>query len=384
LAFVLLAVSAAAVWWYFGAAAPPSPLEAGLAAVERGDIASARECLADLRYSPGNEAQVHLLRGAILLKKGYAYPALDELRSVPGASEELKVRALTLTGEAWYRLGRHVEAQTVLRDVVEFDPSAADAHRWLAASYYDQGANHDAIRHLERTAQLDPSDQRPLRLLGLIYKDYERYEDAVPQYEESLRRKSDQLDWADVRQELAACQIKLHRYREALATLQPCPDSPSALVLRAECQHALGDSAAAETALDRALAVEPENVEALVLRGTMLLEDGRPQEAVGVLERATRAHPQDYASHFKLAQAYAQAGQPERAAAEQKIADRIREVRKVFADLHQTAWDNPEDARIRLRLAQLAKELGRPDLELVWLKAAAALQPLPNATPPSE
>jgi hypothetical protein len=85
--------------------------------------------------------------------------------------------------------------------------------------------------------------------------------------------------------------------------------------------------------------------------------------------------------HFKLAQAYAQAGKPKQAETEQKLADEIREIRKEFADLHQAAWDRPDDAAVRLRLAELAGKLGRPDLADVWLKSAAALTPLPM--PPS-
>jgi thioredoxin-like negative regulator of GroEL len=115
-----------------------------------------------------------------------------------------------------------------------------------------------------------------------------------------------------------------------------------------------------------------------------LLEEAKYDEAIETLQRAVASNPRDYMAHFKLAQAYAQADQPKLAAAEQATAEKIRRIRKEFSDLHQVAWNNPHDIRTRLRLAQLAKELGREDLEQTWLKSAAALQPLPDSSPQTQ
>jgi tetratricopeptide (TPR) repeat protein len=380
---VLVAAAAAAgvvAFWIYTANRTDRRFEVALAALDRGELDVAGRYARELKSSEGRRQQATFLRGAVLLKKGYYYPALDDLEKVkdePG----LQQAARTLIGQAWYHLGRHVEAQAALKEALLGDPDAVDAHRWLAASYYDLGAIHDALVHLQRTAHLDPADHRPHRLLGLIYKDYERYADAIPQYEESLRRKSDQPDWIDVREEMATCQLKLRRYQDALATLSTCPDSSQVHVIRAECHHALGQTALAKEALARALESKPDNLDARVLQGTMLLEEGDTQRAIEVFSRATAANPKDYTAHFKLAQAYAQSGQPELAEVEQKTADQIRQVRQEFSELHQAAWDNPRDMGVRLRLAQLAKELGRPDLEEVWLKSAAALQPLSTSKP---
>ena len=375
---ILLAVAAVAIAgvWLVRPTPEAPPLEAGLAALGRGDVAAARGELAKLRAAPDGKAAATFLRASILLHKGYHYPALDELEQVQ-RDPRFRLPALAMMGQAWYQLGRHLEAQAVLHELLKEQPNSVDAHRWLAASYYDLGAIHDALQHLERTAELDPADPRANRLLGLIYKDYERYADAVPQYEESLRRKSDQPDATEIRQELATCQLKLRRHQEALATLAQCADLPGIDVIRAECHLAIGDMALAKQALERASEQQPENLDVLLLRGTMLLEEGQAKEAVEVLERAAQAHPRDYTVHFKLAQAYAQAGQPDLAAAEQNLTEEIRKLRQEFADLHQAAWNEPHDAAVRLRLVALAQELDRPDLAEVWLKSAAALQPLP-------
>lgn len=355
-------------------------LEAAIEALNQGDWGLARKCARELKSTRRLAPQAHFLQGAILLQKGYCYPALDVLEKVPRDSA-LKQRALVLAGQAWYRLGRHVEAQTVLLQSLESDPDSAEAHRWLAASYYDLGAIRAALEHLERTAVLDAADPRPHRLMGLIYKDYERYEDAVPSYAESLRRKSDQQDAPAIRQEMAACQLKVRRHEDALATLEPCADSPEIDALRAECYYALGRTKQAESHLDRALRHEPDNLEALLLQGSNSLEAGDAALAIKTFQRGVQSHPRDYTAHFRLAQAYANAGEPELSAAAGAEAEKIRVLRHEFAQLHREAWDRPGDINVRSRLAELAQELGRPELAGVWLRAAAALKPAAGAAP---
>jgi hypothetical protein len=86
-------------------------------------------------------------------------------------------------------------------------------------------------------------------------------------------------------------------------------------------------------------------------------------------------------AHFKLAQAYSQAGKKELAEAAQETTEGIRLLRLEFAQLHQLAWDRPADAEVRLRLAELASQLDRPDLADVWLKSASALKTFPARGP---
>lgn len=371
-AAVLAAAMAASRHYGFGGFQDKFKL--AVAALDRGDFALARSYARELKASQQTAPRASFLRGAMLLERGCYYPALDLLGQAK-QDPDLEAASLTLMGQAWYRLGLHLEAQAALHQVLKREPDSVEAHRWLAASYYDLGVIDKAMAHLERTADLDRADPRPHRLLGLIHKDFEQYEDAIPFYEESLRRKSDQEDAREIRLELAGCQIEIRRYRDALATLEPCSDRPEVNVLRAKCHHGQGDVEAAEAALARALEQEPDNFDALLLRGTMLLEDGDARAALEALGRAIELRPKDYMAHFRLAQAYAKSGEHELADAEQKQVEEIRAIRHEFSQLHRTAWENPGSVQVRLRLAELARQLGRPDLAEVWLRSAAALQP---------
>ena len=375
-AITAIAVAAILATQRYYARPSEDAFQIAIANLKRGEWSEARDFVRaeSLQSTP----QASFLRGAMLLDKEYFYPALDELGAAR-RDPELEIAALTLMAEAWYRRGRHIEAQTALHEVLKQKPDSVEGHRWLAASYYDLGDFGRAVDHLKRTAELDPTDPRPLRLLGLIYKDFSQQEEAISAYEESLRRDGGQPDAADVRLELATCQVATRRYDAAMATLEQCSDLPEYEVLRAECLYALGDLAGAKRALASALEQQSDNLEGLHLQGTLLLEEGAPREALAPLLKAVEAYPNDYVAHFKLSQAYGQIGEQKRAEAELEAAQRIRVILDEFSKMHVAAWERPRDEDVRLRLAELANQLGRPKLAEIWLRSAAALRPLPDA-----
>jgi len=399
------------------AAAPVSELfRAGLAAAGRADAATARRIVRELR---GREAATAagVIESRLLVTRGFVQPAIDGLDAVDVAAtdDEIRRASLLVLAEAAARSGRHADVEPILAPVLATNPDDVDAHRLLAASLYDIGSIDPAIHHLRETARLAPLDPRPHRLLGLIHNDYERYDDAIGFYEESLRRAPDQPSRDEVLLELAACQAKVLRHADALATLDriggiavaesgavagsapqaadatgsaqegtgttgPAARATAADVLRAECLVALGRIDAARGLVDAVLDRSPDDLGGLVLEGTILLEDGLAAKAAETLDRAVQGHPHDYIARLKLAQALDQAGRTDEARAAREAAEMIRRRREEFAELHREAWDHPRDPQVRLRLAEVADEMGRPDLAEVWRAAAAAVE---AAAPPS-
>lgn len=390
---VLMAGAAVAVavgWGWKGRrsdAAAPTPMSLATAAweaVDREDGAAARQAIGSLRER-GAVGLARVVQARLLVARGFSRPALDLLATLPAdvtaaadttaADDADLLRFVHLVrGEAAYRLRLYPLAEQELNAVLALTPDSVDAHRLLAAMAYDAGAIPAAIEHLEATARLAPNDPRPERLLGLIHSDYERYPEAVEHYEESLRRSPDQADRNEVLVELAGSLLKLHRHREALATLDKLAGGDTADLVRAECLLAIGDRGGARGIVNRILETSPEDLAALRLEGSIDLEDGNPQGAVRPLERGVAKHPRDYLVRLKLAQAYAGAGREADANAARAEAERIRALRRTFADLHQEAWARPGDAAVRRRLATMAADLDRPDLEQVWLEAAAAVE----------
>ena len=355
-------------------------------AVDRQDAAAARKAIRSLKER-GAAGLAAVVQARLLVARGFSRPALDLLAALTadeiGADDADLPRLIHLVrGEAAYRLRLYPLAERELTAVLAAMPDSVDAHRLLAAMTYDAGVIPAAIEHLEATARLAPTDPRPHRLLGLIHNDYERYPEAVEHYQETLRRAPDQADRDEVLVELAGSLVKLHRHREALATLDNLPAGDAADLLRAECLLAIGDRDAAREIVNRILRKSPDDLGGLVLEGSIDMEDGDPQGAIRPLERGVAKHRRDYLARLKLAQAYAGCGREADADAARAEAERIRALRREFADLHQEAWAKPGDADVRQRLAAMAAELDRPDLEQVWLEAAEAVEvrrkPAPN------
>ncbi len=358
---------------------PAALLRRGWDAVDRDDAAGTRDAIRELRAA-GDPVRASLLQARLLVARGFAAAALDILAGMPagadGGGDAATARLAGLVrGEIAFKARRYPLAERELAAVLAEDPDSVDAHRLLAAMYYDAGVIPQAIRHLEETARLAPADHRPSRLLGLVHSDYERYDDAVGHYVESLTRAPDQADRDDVLAEMAACEVKLRRHREALATLDrlSAPTDASE-ALRAECLLAIGDREGARSIVEGILAAAPDDLGALVLDGSIRLEDGDAAAAVAPLERACSAHPHDYVARLRLSQALAGAGRDAEAERARESAESIRAARREFADLHQAAWDAPGDAAVRRRLAAAAAALGRADLERVWLDAARAIE----------
>lgn len=372
----------ALVWWQGRAPAadPPALVAQGLAAAGRGDLPAARGAVDALRAAGAGEA-ARVVQGAILVTKGHPLPALRSLAAAEGPAWLDAPRRL-VAATAAQRLGRHADVEALLVPLVTADPDAVDAHRLLAASFYDVGAVAAAVHHLRQTARLAPRDPRPHRLLGLMHSDYELYAEAIPCYEESLRRDPDQPDRQDILVEFATCLVRQLRHEEALQVLETAAPAAAVDLVRAECLLALGRRDEARRLVAAVLATEPENRAALALDGTILLEDGDAAGALGPLERAVVVDPHDYVAALTLARALGQVGRDDDAAAMRARADGIRDLRQRFADLHREAWERPRDAEVRLRLADTAARLGRPDLERVWREAAAAVGPSAAPAPP--
>jgi len=366
---------------------PRRLVDRGLVAVGRGDHAVARDAIRELR-SAGAADEARVVQAAILVAKGHAVPALDALPRDTVAEWLDRPRRL-VAATAAQQLGRHRDVQELLAPVVAADPDAVDAHRLLAASFYDVGAVQEAVHHLRETARLAPADPRPHRLLGLMHSDYELFAEAIPCYEESLRRDPRQPDRDDVLLELATCLVKQLRAADALEVLATATPSTAVALVRAECLLALGRRDEARQLVLSALAAEPGNRPALVLEGSILLEDGDAAGAIAPLERAVKADPHDYVATLSLSRALARAGRADDAASARERAEELRSLRHAFADLHREAWERPHDPDVRTRLAEAAARLGRPDLEKVWREAAAAVaQPARASTtgspPPSD
>src|SRR5262249_28819858 len=113
---------------------------------------------------------------------------LKQLRKIddPGP---LRADVAALVGQSLFYLGRLRPAEQALLFAISERPDHADAHRALAALYYDQGALERTMEHLREVSRLDPEDGRRECLRAVISRDMDQRPGAAAAYEEALRRR---------------------------------------------------------------------------------------------------------------------------------------------------------------------------------------------------
>jgi tetratricopeptide (TPR) repeat protein len=352
-------------------------------ALQQGDVATVEKLRQALERRPELIAHANLLAAGMLLKERKFKEAHQKLQG-PLNNRALRHRAIFLAGEALVSMGEPLMAEPLFLEAVRNNPSSLPANRWLSVIYYDLGAVDQARFYLERVAELDPADYRPDRLLGLMNKDYEVYDDAVKHYKRSLQRAPQQPPREEVLLELVECQIRMRDYEDALATLDEAAPSIDKNVFRAECLYNTGKRDEALALLDDALSQKPDHLQALLIRGDAALVEKDSARATACLKKAVELHPHDFAAHYKFAQALALAGDEAGAEKERVRADELKAIREKFARLHEKAFAEPYNSAVRRELSAVATQMGREDLAKVWLDAAASIEKVAGDKPANE
>jgi Flp pilus assembly protein TadD len=367
----LVVTLVAAGGWYYYSTRPAERFRRGRIALRQGDLVRA-ETYAELLKNSGDTDWYRLLMGEMALRRKSPASAIDYLTAIPPESPP-GAEAAILLAQASVALRRPYEAMSALYFVLQKNSQHIEAHRWLATIYYDQGDYLRAIPHLEKVAELDPKDARPHRLLGLIYRDLDKLDDAVSAYQESLRRDPHPIDEEEVRVELAVCLMKQHRESDAMSAVEGL-DTPAASAIRIEGMIATGQEDVANRLLDQELAKHPNYIGLLRLKGEQELLHGEPGKAVEILERVVREAPHDLRSRTNLARAYHVMGRKADEEAENLEIKRMIDLMQKMHDKNVQAMADPWDAAIRYELADLCERLHRPELAQMWRRAAQAAE----------
>lgn len=353
---------------------PEASFQRGLAAITRRDVPALHREIQILRRFPKYEPQLQLLRGTVFLVGNDLKSALHQF-DMCSVYPATRVSALTLAGETFCKMGRQRDAMGVLQQALSIEPKSIEAHRLLAVAYYDTGSNPIAVDELRKVVELDPKDSRPHRLMGLIHKDHEQFAEAVQDYRACLLLNPTPQTREEVLLELSQSLAKLHRYDEALKFLAQAQPTADTEACRAECEYSLGNKPRAREAALKAIALQPQHLAGLLWLGTLEAEASHLPQAAGYLERAVKAHPQDFSAPYKLAGVYQRMGRVDEAKEQMKRMEANRKLRERFTELHELANSRPDDAQVRYDLGQTASELKLFHLAKMWYEAALALNP---------
>ncbi len=309
-----------------------------------------------------------------LVKQGKydeAMRAAEQLSKIPA----LRAESLMIAGEAFHGQGKWREAIGAFQRAVALQPDLVRAHRWLGAIYFDTGAMQLATDELRRVAELDASDCHSLRLCGLIQYEYQKYDQAVKDYRRALKRSPPKQMESEIRIKLADSLQELRKVGEALAALAECDDTADVLTQRAICYETGGKIDAALEQAQHAIKLAPRHPKANLALGRLYLAQRRPKDAIGPLQIAVDVDPANHEPRFFLGRAMIQMDRVDEGKAQLAQSTKLKEAFLEMADLHVEAIGHPNDAAIRLKLAQAAEKLGRIPIALSWYRATLGLDP---------
>lgn len=371
----LLAGGVVLGWHWYQSAQPEYGLQQGRLALERGDRAAAWSWAVRLEKADQRD-RAALLQGEILLAERQYAPALQQLSRIEDRGE-LWLQATALSGRCHLNLGQYGEAARVFTLLLRREPDSIDGHRGLAAVYFDQGLLMQAVQHCQRWAELDDHDGRPHRFLGLIFNDLSEFDSALTHYQKALQRNLKPFVQQEVRQEMADCYLKSHRFSATLEILQeadPAPEQQSlVLVQRAEARFGLGETDRADELVRQAQQLQPDLPRALRLRGQLALQSGDAKSAARLLEKAVQAQFRDYTARHLLAQAYTWLGKEKEAAQQRQQIAAIQKQMEELTQLTRQLGEHPAEPAIHQRMAELYTQLDMPELAARCQRVAAML-----------
>jgi predicted Zn-dependent protease len=323
---------------------------------------------------------VHLEAARAARRAGLFPQALEQLDRCQalqggGVSRDLQVERLLLRAQ----VGDLAEIEGTLYDFVkEGAPETSLILEALAQGYRSQLRWVAALGCLGKLLEREPNNVWAHSFRGQLLVQADNY----PEGAEALR-KALELNPAqdDARLALAQALLRLDP-KEALSHFQYLRtkgDQAPVLLGLAQAYRTIGEPEKVAPILDTLLAKYPDDVQALLERGALLLEEGQAAEAEGWLRKAVAADPTFAMCHHQLARALEHQGGPKEAEAK-----RYRVLaKKAEADTKRLAEIAKRELSLQPNNPDLYYEVGAIFLHgqqqkqqaLAWLYRALKLDP---------
>jgi tetratricopeptide (TPR) repeat protein len=266
-----------------------------LAFFELGRLAEARAQIASMMAAHEN-AELHNLLGNVEERSGNLIAAADQYQRA--AHADPTEEHLFDWGNNLLQLNAFEEAAQVFTPAIARFPQSARLHVGLGIAQYSRGQHEDAVKSFCEAADLAPTDPRPYQFLGEMYG-------VAPALGEEITRRLARFAKTQPRN----AQAQFH-YAMSLWKGQPAGSPPPNL-------------RQVEGLLRRAVTLDVKFAKAFLELGILLSDQQRYTEAIQELRHATRLAPDLAQAHYRLSQAYQRTGQPELAAKELELFQRL-------------------------------------------------------------
>jgi predicted O-linked N-acetylglucosamine transferase (SPINDLY family) len=213
-----------------------------------------------------------------------------------------------------YRQGRHGDAQTLCRRVLQDLPDYFDGLHLLGVSQIDCARFEEAAQTLERAIAIDPRSADAHSNLGFAFFKLRRYAEARRAQEQALALRPNfptaQTNLGNTLMRLGLSEQAIEAHERAIRMK---PDYADAYCNRGTTELLLEQYARAAQSFDRTLSLQPRHLQAMAGKGLACIELQHFEEAEALLSAALAVKP-DLADvlayrgriHFQFAR-YAQA-----------------------------------------------------------------------------
>ena len=186
------------------------------------------------------------------------------------------------------------------------------SHMRRGQDYFQNGDYAKAGVEFRNAMQIEPKDPqarvmaaRTAEKTGQLRNAYGLLQSVVEDHPED----------ADARTELGRLLISVGQPKQGLEIIKPVlvkqPNDATLLALRGAAEAGLKDGTAARADADRAVALDPKNLDALGLRAALYRQDGDLPAAIKLMSDASTAQPAVADFHQVLFSLYGSANQPE-------------------------------------------------------------------------
>ena len=225
---------------------------------------------------------------------------------------------------------------TLYTATLETDPESYVIHMNLGISYF--GVNFKSSEaELRRALDLKPDSPNVLNALGCVYLEQNRLSEAAEAFREAISLKP---GWTDPHFNYGRLLKKLGQDDSALAEFRKAvevgPVNATARLYLAQELANHGDKSGAEVQYRQSILLAP-SLTAQRNLADILLETGRQQEAVKLLQKVAKEYPFDGATHLRLGRALESEG-------------KTREARQQYLSTLET---DPANSEARAALRQL-------------------------------
>jgi tetratricopeptide (TPR) repeat protein len=305
------------------AGAQRSARDNGIAAFDQGRYSAA---LRDLQTAVSQDPHDNAARTFLALAQaasGNCKIALPQLAQ-PSSDPKLDKLAGIAAAKCYSAAGDQAHTFARLQELETRFPNDADV-LYLDAKLHMKAFNDATFAMFQRT----PASYRVHELSAEVFEVQNRYADAIAEFRRAIELAPDapDLHYRLGRAILLAShtpQSLEQAAAEFRSELRVNPEDAASEYQLGEIAQAQTDSAAARACFERAVALSPDFVQALIALGKIESHQKHYTHAIELLNRAARLQPDNEAAHYALMTAYRDSGQPDKAQSEKDALDRLK------------------------------------------------------------